>query len=44
MARTRVSHAFSWIALAVVVAVGAWLGWRQYGRLAARADRGVAAR
>jgi len=32
MARTRVSQAFSWIALAVVVAVGAWFGWRQYER------------
>ena len=32
MARTRLSHASQWIALVVVIAVGAWLGWRQYER------------
>jgi peptidoglycan lytic transglycosylase G len=32
MARKRISRVFPWIALAVVIAVGAWLGWRQYER------------
>ena len=32
MARTRLGPVSPWIALAVVVVVGAWLGWRQYER------------